>query len=633
MQILIKIFLFCILSVTAHAATPVIYFSDLTSGPNTGGQNNQGVFVTIWGNNFGASQGGSYITIGGGQANNYPVWTNSKVSFQIGSVAATGTIAITTSAGTSNGIPFTVRSGNIYFVNPSAGSNGTGTYASPFNHMWYSFNIQAAGDTTYIETGTISAEVDGCAGWHSVMCENKSGTAASPVAWVAYPGQTVTLSADGTAPTWSQGSSGSGGETQMAYIFRSNGGTYITVSQLNLRFTGTSANLDQLVAGGGGWRIVGNDISATVYTYGCIDVGSGSLGMEVLGNIIHDSGSGYSSTQNQSHSIYIDGPNNPFEVAWNHMYNNQKIGWEISNYHNGPRIGTIHDNLIEESIGSGNDKGILVDGAGDWTVPCASNPGTPDTCTTTYTNNVKAYNNIISNGGTQFGGGAMQMVCGTNTVYNNTLYLDGTETYGVVQVVDYSCGPGGGNEVVYMADNIIWNGTSGQPYIGNNAGGAPNWSDFALLTNNNYYGQGNGPSQDASPINANPLLVSPSTSLGGNYQLQASSPNINAGYNTNSVVAADYNGVIRSSTPSVGAYEYSTCSSNGTSCSSGSTCCSSLCQASQCVSCLSNGGVCSLNSDCCSNYCSASTCGNVPTSGGNKQISGKYNVTGSYNLQ
>ena len=46
--------------------SPVIFYSDLTSGPNTGGQNNQGVFVTIWGNNFGSSQGSSSITVGGG---------------------------------------------------------------------------------------------------------------------------------------------------------------------------------------------------------------------------------------------------------------------------------------------------------------------------------------------------------------------------------------------------------------------------------------------------------------------------------------------------------------------------------------------------------------------------------------
>src|SRR5690349_9067797 len=42
---------------------PRIFFSDLESGPNTGGQNNRGVFVTIWGKGFGAERGRSMVTV------------------------------------------------------------------------------------------------------------------------------------------------------------------------------------------------------------------------------------------------------------------------------------------------------------------------------------------------------------------------------------------------------------------------------------------------------------------------------------------------------------------------------------------------------------------------------------------
>jgi len=38
----------------AHAAAPpVIFFTDLESGPNTGGENHNGAFLTIYGKNFG----------------------------------------------------------------------------------------------------------------------------------------------------------------------------------------------------------------------------------------------------------------------------------------------------------------------------------------------------------------------------------------------------------------------------------------------------------------------------------------------------------------------------------------------------------------------------------------------------
>ena len=41
----------------AADSAPTIHFSDLTSGPNTGGENNAGVIVTLYGSRFGASRG------------------------------------------------------------------------------------------------------------------------------------------------------------------------------------------------------------------------------------------------------------------------------------------------------------------------------------------------------------------------------------------------------------------------------------------------------------------------------------------------------------------------------------------------------------------------------------------------
>src|ERR1043165_2371379 len=101
----------------AQTAPPRIFFSDLESGPNTGGQSNNGVWVTIWGKGFGATQGTSTVTIGGGAAASYPLWSDSKIIFQLGFAAKTGSIVVNVpGAGASNGLPFTVRAGNIFFV-------------------------------------------------------------------------------------------------------------------------------------------------------------------------------------------------------------------------------------------------------------------------------------------------------------------------------------------------------------------------------------------------------------------------------------------------------------------------------------------------------------------------------------
>src|SRR5256885_16551998 len=82
------------LRLSAQSAPPRIFFSDLESGPNTGGQNNHGVWVTIWGKGFGAERGKSTVTIGGGEAADYPIWTDTRITFQLGPAAKTGEIVV-----------------------------------------------------------------------------------------------------------------------------------------------------------------------------------------------------------------------------------------------------------------------------------------------------------------------------------------------------------------------------------------------------------------------------------------------------------------------------------------------------------------------------------------------------------
>ena len=105
-----------------------VFFSDLESGPNGGGQNGKGAFVTIWGNGFGATQGSSTVSIGGGAADNYPTWTSTKITFQLGAAAKTGDVVVHVSGkGDSNALPFTVRSGNVFFVMTSGDDTHDGS--------------------------------------------------------------------------------------------------------------------------------------------------------------------------------------------------------------------------------------------------------------------------------------------------------------------------------------------------------------------------------------------------------------------------------------------------------------------------------------------------------------------------
>src|ERR1700737_2277458 len=105
---------------------PRLFFTDLTSGPNTGGENNNGAFVTLYGNNFSTNP---TVTVGGGSAivklqpSSY-LWYQ-RMTIQLAPRAGTGNIVVTSSGSASNGLPFTVRTGNILFAGTLAGDYAT----------------------------------------------------------------------------------------------------------------------------------------------------------------------------------------------------------------------------------------------------------------------------------------------------------------------------------------------------------------------------------------------------------------------------------------------------------------------------------------------------------------------------
>jgi hypothetical protein len=82
---------------------PRLFFTDIVTGANKGGENNNGVYLTIYGRGFGATQGSSTVTIGGGAPAQYKIWgQNNSVNtmldmivVQIGPKASTGNIIVT----------------------------------------------------------------------------------------------------------------------------------------------------------------------------------------------------------------------------------------------------------------------------------------------------------------------------------------------------------------------------------------------------------------------------------------------------------------------------------------------------------------------------------------------------------
>src|SRR3989339_1239221 len=131
--ILLQLGLFVAVQISFASGEPVVLFSDLSDGTVSGweGSATKGAAVSIWGRNFGAERGSSYVTVGGvnltsdsdyaewcivNTTGNYDTGYNSaqgfeRITFWLNSSMALGitSISVTTPDGTSETIPFYTR--------------------------------------------------------------------------------------------------------------------------------------------------------------------------------------------------------------------------------------------------------------------------------------------------------------------------------------------------------------------------------------------------------------------------------------------------------------------------------------------------------------------------------------------
>lgn len=189
-------------------AGPVLFFTDLTSGPVTGGENDAGVFLTLYGLRFGASRGDSFVSINGVEVARYHSWNPpdstieserfnarglERIVVQPGSAVTSGDIVVVVGGVASNPRPFTVRGGNILFVDPSVTQSGDGSVSAPFKALYELRSpAVAAGDTIYVKSGgapiTAVDPLDQTTHLSFSVDYSPNGSAAVPLAIVGYPG-------------------------------------------------------------------------------------------------------------------------------------------------------------------------------------------------------------------------------------------------------------------------------------------------------------------------------------------------------------------------------------------------------------------------------------------------------------
>lgn len=208
------------LSSTSYAASPFLAFSDLISGPDTGLGDGlgSGVIVTLWGQHLGSSQGSSTVQFcdsanvcrspahiyywknadgvaPSGPANLLESHGMQEIAFSIpDSATGTGTIRVSTSQGSSNTLPFTVRAGNIYHVMPNGSDSNPGTFARPWLTSGRVGNTSQGGSTagpgsTIYFHGTSSGDI--AASGRGIYINNAAATAPNAITnffYVGYPG-------------------------------------------------------------------------------------------------------------------------------------------------------------------------------------------------------------------------------------------------------------------------------------------------------------------------------------------------------------------------------------------------------------------------------------------------------------
>ena len=201
----------------------------------------------------------------------------------MGSGTTTGNIILTNTEGASNTLPFTVRAGNIYFVDASTPVAGDGSYGNMWQSpaSYYTTITGSTGNTCYFKAGTYNGEY-GRAGWHGnmVLASDQAGASGAENAFIGYPGETAVFEADAG---------------DLHTCFDSNGtSAYVVVANLRCIASGGAIGSDNY------WRVVGNKVTGISSLSATGVITSANDGVKILGNDIY----GGTSNSKYDHAFY-----------------------------------------------------------------------------------------------------------------------------------------------------------------------------------------------------------------------------------------------------------------------------------------------------------------------------------------
>ena len=551
-----------------RACPPVIMYTDVLSGPNEGGENNRGAYLSLFGLHFGdaADLGGStkvyidgvevaaYVHLGPARAQIYAHRVVQQLSVQVGSLGRPSPgvplpIRVVVDGRVSNDDhTFTVQPGNIYYVDNVNGDDKSARPNDP-NRPWRYVqgpDKLASGVVRHVKPGDFIV-MRGGATWTDVGAGKRflrlrylRGTAptgkkgSGPITLTGYPGEDVLIQCQ---PETACGIHGING------FSHPDNADWFTIANLRIRGGGPTVydgpvNLQHQ---SDHWRIVNNELfewDANDRDGRVIDgktrraaraggiTGDGRH-IEILGNHIHDIGGG-----KLNHGIYIDGGARDFVIAYNHiahitggnliqLFDSVKAEGSATFISNG----SIHHNRLHD----GNRYGLNFSAG---------------------TQSVYAYNNLIYNtalAGVRFA----TDISADIAVFHNTFYNVCVNPPKKAYQALINDGRGSG---MVVSNNIVHANRRCQGYYSFTA---ENAKDGAQLVNNLYAGLGRvAPPQDRRGLSGELQFVDPN---GGDFRLREGGAAVD-----NAVVSAGLDRVgdyalaprLRGVAPDIGAYEF-----------------------------------------------------------------------------
>jgi hypothetical protein len=538
----------------ARVEPPIVLYTDVASGPNTGGESGKGTYLSVFGKHFGTPQGlgsATRVLVGGHEVDNYRYLGRSRgrpdieqITVQIGSLGRPQPgvplpVEVVANGARSNpDVTFTVNPGDIYFVSLD-GNDATGRpndITRPYRTVQRAavnnnasdapdcparrgdqsvlavgvWGLVQPGDTIVMRGGRWQeASRDG----FFLRAQNKSGRAprgvvgTGPITIAGFPGERVLIERPNTL---GDGEPGGGISAADNARQRLGCGAWITIANLGIE-TGLSdgpVNTQAAAANprGSHWRVVNNELSAA----GCSrntrcragGVAGTGIGNVWIGNHVHDiQDRPDCCTMFENHGFYVEGEGS-YEIAYN-LIENIGGGNGIQTFASvGPAysIGDvrIHHNLIRNVSKHGIN---IADGS---------------------SGEIEIYSNVV-HGSDQ---AALRLNSGSlrgAKIFNNTFVASDRLGHGPPRAAlmnDAQLRPG----AIEFRNNIIVPGGRERAYLGGSVG----FGDPGITIENNLWFDGRGSIPAIARLQRDPRFVS-LTPGSEDFHLLPGSPALGAG--------------------------------------------------------------------------------------------------------